>query len=218
MFSWIHQFDLFLFDFDGLLVSTERLHYRSYIAAFQSFGFHLDWTFEEFTELAHRHAMIFRKALYEKFPTLNPNWDLLYTEKRKQYEKLIDEGAVDLMPGVEGLLKELERAQIRRCVATHSPRAPVEKIKQAHPCLQTIPLWITREDYLNPKPSSDCYHLAIQKLGEPGDRIIGFEDSIRGFQALQGTEALPVLICPSSNVPAGLDGLHFESLEQIQLS
>ena len=36
-------------------------------------------------------------------------------------------------------------------------------------------------------------------LADPSDRVIGFEDSLRGIQALKETFALPVLICDSSH-------------------
>ena len=50
--------------------------------------------------------------------------------------------------------------------------------------LHSIPHWITREDYKNPKPSPDGYLEAIKRLAKPGDAIIGFEDSRRGLTAL----------------------------------
>ena len=220
MFSWVSKFDLFLFDFDGLLVSTERLHYKAYIAAFKKMGFDLDWSFEKFTKLAHLHSNAFRAALYSQFPALHPEWEVTHAIKREEYIKLIEEGDVDLMPGVNDLLFELQKKNIRRCVATHSPKAQVELVKKRHLCLQTIPLWITREDYQNPKPSSDCYLQAIEKMGKKGDQMVGFEDSLRGYRALQGAPCLPVLICLNKDVPEVLqnEAIHFETFNDVQFS
>jgi len=61
--------------------------------------------------------------------------------------------------------------------------------------LATIPHWITRYDYTHPKPHPECYETAIDKFAKADDRIIGFEDTVRGLRALQATRALPVLIC-----------------------
>ena len=86
------------------------------------------------------------------------------------------------MPGVEKLLRALEAAKIRRCVVTHSALAQTALIRSKIPVLQTLPQWITREDYEKPKPNPECYLKAIQLYGKMGDRIVGFEDSVRGSQ------------------------------------
>ncbi len=80
---------------------------------------------------------------------------------------------------------------------THSPASFVRNIRKRHLLLDTIPHWITREDYVHPKPNPACYQMAINQLARPSDEIIGFEDSPRGLDALLGTRAKPVLICPS---------------------
>jgi len=101
---------------------------------------------------------------------------------------------VQLMPGVQEMLMVLQQANIKRCVVTHSPKALVDTIRQQHPILNTIPYWITREDYIHPKPHPEGYQLAISRYATPSDKIIGFEDTWRGIQALLQTRAFPVLI------------------------
>lgn len=216
--KWISRFQLFLFDFDGLLVNTEHLHFQAYINMLAQRGFKLEWSFAKWCEMAHLNAEALREGLYAEFPDLEPNWALLYAEKKQAYFDLISSGKVELMPGVERLLKELAKAGIRRCVVTNASLPQVKIISSHISILKTIEHWVTREDYENPKPSPDSYLRAIQLYGKPGDKIIGFEDSIRGIQALKQTPALPVLICPSHHpllelVAEGV--VHFESLEQI---
>ncbi|MEZ5315113.1 MAG: HAD family hydrolase [Chlamydiales bacterium] len=98
------------------------------------------------------------------------------------------------MPGVEVLLQALEKARIKRCVVTNSNRYEVELLRDSHPILQSIPYWIVREDYDQPKPSPECYEKAIQKFGKEGDQIVGFEDSPRGLEALLGTSAKGIFV------------------------
>lgn len=195
---WIEKFDLFLFDLDGLLVDTERLHFEAYRALCAQYGHELNWSFEDYIQVAHTSYEGLEKAIHPHIEK-GGSWDELYREKKALYLELLRQGQLALMPGVEALLKELASSSIKRCVATHSARELVETIKQKLPILKTIPVWITREDYVNPKPAPDAYLKAISLLAEPGDRIIGFEDSLRGVQALQGTPAQPILICPSDH-------------------
>jgi beta-phosphoglucomutase len=220
--QWIHQFQLFLFDFDGLLVNTEELHYRAYLKMCGDRGFDLKWSFNRYCEPAHNGATALRDQIYAEFPvlqTMEPNWDVLYAEKKRAYIELIKQGNIQLMDGVSDLLYALQRAGIRRCVVTHSLRELIEIIRAQLPVLQTIPHWFTREDYDKPKPNPDGYLKAIERLSMPGDRIIGFEDTPRGLQALQGTSAKSVLICAKDypELPNALKGdvVHFESFRFI---
>jgi beta-phosphoglucomutase len=213
--DWIHQFQLFLFDFDGLLVDTERLHFQAYIDMMKTQGFSLSWSFPRYCSVAHLHATALKEALYAEFPTLSPNWDLLYAQKKKNYLALISSGKAELLPGAEKLLQALRSSNVRHCVVTNSFREQTDIIASHLPALQTIPLWITRENYQKQKPDPEPYLTAIHQLGRPGDRIIGFEDTIRGLSALQGTSATPVLIGPCAHpAPPGI--LHFPSLEEIK--
>lgn len=188
------RFDLFLFDFDGLLVNTEHLHFQAYVNMMAEQGFALSWNFRSYCELAHSSADGLREKLYVDFPDLNPDWASLYALKKKMYMELLASGKVELMPGVTKILPLLEQKKKRRCVVTHSPLPQIQAIRSQHPILQTIPHWITREDYGAPKPSPEGYLKAITLYGKQGDKIIGFEDSLRGLQALQNTPATPVFI------------------------
>lgn len=197
--QWIFDYQLFLFDFDGLLVDTEKLHYQAYINMCAARGFSLNWSFHRYSEAAHHDPNALRDQIYEEFPLLKlqePDWKVLYEEKKRIISELFEKGTVPLMPGVKELLLALEEANIKRCVVTHSPTLLIKKIRAQNPLLDTIPHWITREDYTHPKPHPECYQIAIDRLKQKGDHIIGFEDSPRGLSALLETEAKPVLICP----------------------
>lgn len=217
--KWIRDFNLFLFDFDGLLVNTEHIHFQAYVNMMAKRGYNLGWSFARFCEMAHLNASALREGIYAQFPDLDPDWDTLYEEKKRNYFELISSGRVELMPGVERILRALQEANIRRAVVTNSLLEQIRLIRSHIPILQTIKHWVTREDYEKPKPSPESYLKAIQLYGQPGDKIIGFEDSIRGLQALKQTPALPVLICPSHHplleIATVGNVVHYESLDQL---
>lgn len=197
--DWITNYQLFLFDFDGLLVDTEQLHHLAYIEMCKQRGFNLSWNFEKYSSIAHHSSEALKQQIYSEFPALfeqESDWRILYKEKSSFFFDFLLQGNISLMPGVEKLLVALDKANIKRCVVTHSALKLIEKIKSHHAVLNSIPHWITREDYLNPKPDPECYQLAIKKYGSGCNRIIGFEDSPRGLSALLGTSTKPVLICP----------------------
>lgn len=195
--SWIEQYSLFLFDFDGLLVSTEHLHFKAYQNMVAAQGLHLPWTFADFCLHGHYSSDMLRCGIYHAAPelqTCGKSWDELYKEKKKEYMKLLQCNSVTLMLGVETLLPQLTIGGIKMCVVTHSPKEQIDAILLQIPLLQSIPHWITRHDYTRPKPDPECYELAIAKYASPQDKVIGFEDSPKGLKALQQTRAQAVLL------------------------
>ncbi|KIC73595.1 MULTISPECIES: HAD family hydrolase [Candidatus Protochlamydia] len=200
--NWIQHYQLFLFDFDGLLVNTEILHFQAYQKMCEQRGFKITWSFEQYSGFAHHHANGLRDAIYAQFPALyqqEPEWNILYEEKKKAFMKLLQEGRVQLMPGVSDLLLALKEANINRCVVTHSAFQLIKTIREQNPILNSIPYWITREDYIHPKPDPQCYLTAIERYAEKEDKVIGFEDSPRGLNALLQTQAKAVLVCPPNS-------------------
>jgi len=198
--EWIHDYDLFLFDFDGLLVNTEELHFQAYVQMCLNRGFDLQWSFNQFSLAAHYKSEALQSSIYAELPLLKaqePNWSILYEEKKAAYLRLLNEGSVRLMPGVASLLQNLQSANITRCVVTHSAIESIRLIRSQLPLLNTIPYWITREDYSEPKPNSECYEVAIKRYSNGSSKVIGFEDVPKGLNALRQTRAKPVLICSS---------------------
>ena len=219
---WINNFDLFLFDFDGLLVNTEHIHYQAYVNMLKNRGLDLDWGFEVFCSIAHSSQEGLRIEIYSKFPQLfemQPRWEVLYEEKKKAYFDLISGAKVELMPGVEKLLLFLKESNKLSCVVTNSLLDHARVIIGNNPILKNIDYWITREDYLNPKPDPECYLRAIQLYGKTGDKIVGFEDTIKGINALCQTPAKSVLVCashhPQEDILLKKGVVHFESFDKI---
>lgn len=190
--KWIHHYQLFLFDFDGILVNTEELHFKAYKKMCKARGFSLRWDLPTYISYAMYSAAGLKEGIYKEFPDLKryePCWEILYKEKKQAYIELISDEGAALMPGVEKLLIALSESNIKRCVVTHSTKHQIDVLRRKNPLLDSIPVWITREQYSEPKPNSECYEKAIAMLADPEDRIAGFEDSPRGLKALLGTKA-----------------------------
>ena len=195
--EWIKDYQLFLFDFDGLLVNTEEIHFQAYQKMCTNRGCDLPWDFSRYCRAAHYNQETLRRELMEAVPGLREmesDWETLYQEKKQAMVELLSMGSVKMMPGAGELLSALDRERIARCVVTNSPNEQIELIKQGNPVLDTIPHWFTRETYSKAKPDPECYLNAIDKLCPKGGSVIGFEDTPRGMRALMGTSAEAVMI------------------------
>ncbi len=220
--SWFDIFDFLLFDFDGLLVDTEKLHFQAYQKMLAHYDQKLDWSFADYCSLAHADDVAVKNAIYRQFPPLkNVPWKKLYQKKKELYMQLLIATEIDLMPGVKELLMKIGETGKKSCVVTHSLKELVDAIRRKNPLLQNIPHWITREDYSRPKPAPDGYLKALNLYGRKTaqEKVIGFEDTIRGLKALRDSCCIvPVLICSPDHPQmqsVGKDILHFTSFKQL---
>lgn len=200
------EFQLVMFDFDGVLVDSERAHYRAYQAMCHGRNVPLSWDFATYCSYAHYSSTAVQEALYQHYPQLyvqEPNWHVLYAEKTRALVNIYRQGDIALMPGAAVLLEALEQQKMPRCVVTHSAKDLVDMLRSQHPVLNTIPHWITREEYAKAKPAPDGYLVAMQRLLPPGGKAIGFEDTPRGLQALLASGATAVLVpqCEYPEIP-----------------
>lgn len=216
--QWIEQFQFFLFDFDGVLVDTEPLHYEAYRQVFLDRGIPWPFDFEQYCTAALAASQGLKKALLTQLPDLD--WDAVSVEKKHNYWEMLQAKPLMLMPGVERILQALQTHKCISCVVTNSYRNQVEAIKEKIPLLQSIPHWMTREDYEHPKPSPEGYLKAIDRFAPtPECKVVGFEDSLKGFEALSQTRARAILICPAHRTHVStclaMGGEHFTSFEAI---
>ncbi len=220
MLSPLSDLSAIFFDFDGLIVNTEPLHYRAYQLVMRENGLSLPWDFSTFVSIAHSSANGLSRAIIRIFPALfrSKSWKQLYAEKGRCYEKLLKKERLEWMPGALSILDCVQKSKVFYCVVTHSTRKHIMLCQNYLPWLKQIPLWVTREDYANPKPAPDGYLKAIELYHLEG-KMVGFEDTLRGIVSLQNAEIDPILICPQAhpqmNQCANPNLPHFESLDLV---
>jgi len=193
----IQSFDLFLFDLDGLLIKSEELHWLAYIEMCARRGYTLQIDFLDYYRIAQTASDAPQKFIYGQFPALQqeePNWSVLYEEKKKAYNEILHNNPPPLLDGVALFLQKLAGAKKKMAVVTHTARPFVDFIRSKNPELNLIPNWFCREDYKNGKPAPDGWLKAIGTLAKSGDRIIGFEDSLRGLHSLLAAKVTPVIV------------------------
>lgn len=186
-----------LFDFDGLLVKTEQLHYDAYKRSLQEFGYPCSWDLTQYCLIAHSDANALRRTIEKQYPEFLQNknlWDEMYELKKQYLLKHFAQNNVPLMPGVAAFLNLVLEQGKQCCVVTHSPSSIVDPIKEQHPILKEISLWLTRSDYEHSKPHPDGYLKALHLLNATPQESIGFEDTPRGVRALLRAGVSPIMV------------------------
>lgn len=217
---WILDYKAIFFDFDGLLVNTEHLHFEAYRQLLLQNDSSFPWDFPTFASVAHQSHTGLRQLITSHVPDLveKKGWEALYDEKKTCYQNLLKQGCLEMMPSAEQVLHLVKEAGVPHGVVTNSTKQQVELIQEHLPILKQIPFWVTREDYAQPKPAADSYLKALELLSVT-EKAVGFEDALRGVRSLQGAGIDPVLICspdhPQMEEASKEDLLYFPNFEAL---
>jgi beta-phosphoglucomutase len=178
-----------LFDLDGVLADTERLHWAAYRALLREHG--RDIPLDEY-----RHRFIAEGG--------GPEWacaalalpltpDELRRLKAPRYRALLD-AELRECPGARAALARL-RPTHRLAVATNSLRAEVDLILGRLGMADLLQATIAREDYLHAKPAPDAYLAAAAALGLAPAECVVVEDTARGVRAAHAA-GIPAIAVP----------------------
>lgn len=181
-----------VFDFDGIIVDTEPLHYRAFQRMLEPLGLGYSW--EEYVE----RYMGFddRDAFRETFRVAGkelPEERLheLIAGKGQAFQDIIVAG-VTPYPGVVELVKELSgRMPVALCSgALASDIAPILAMLGISGCFSIV---VTADDVAASKPDPASYRLAVEKLaalrpdcGIVPASCIAIEDTPAGIASAKG--------------------------------
>ena len=202
MTSLLDLYDLFCFDFDGLLVDSEALHKQAYELALAEFQLRCPVEFFDYCFAAHHPTGDRLKDLYTSiFPQIDEKkWSEIGKRKQKHYYNLIHTQPLLLMPQVDSFLEFLLRANKSLCVVTNSSLKVTLPYRKSFPILEKIPLWITRDDVQKGKPHPDGYLKALSHFAQiPKSRVLALEDALKGVTAILNAEITPLLVCPKQH-------------------
>lgn len=206
--------DAVIFDMDGLLLDTERMHGASMAAAAQAIGAVFDDAL--FARLVGVHREANRLTLTEHFGADFP-LDAFYADSHARFVAA-SAGGIPLRPGVMALLDHLAEAGIARAVATSTASPHAEAALERAGLLDRFDAVVTRSDVANPKPAPDPYLLAAERLGARPAHCLALEDSHNGVRAAaaagMATIMIPDLLGPTEET-RGLTIATLESLADV---
>jgi len=164
-----------LLDLDGTLIDSNKLHIESYNKTFNLFNLNLNLNLTE------------NDININDYLKYNIKDDVLINKIKSQKIKFLLESkdTINLINGAEKIIKYISENNINHCVVTNTSSSTVKFFKDKVPILNNLTNWVTREDYSEPKPNSECYNYAIKNYFKNEKYIIGFEDSYIGYCALK---------------------------------
>lgn len=191
------DFDLYLFDFDGIILDTEPVYYQVFLNVWADYGLDIFIDFSTYYYLSSLGRELFQQQLVARFPQTASFFPQFFQDRDRIYGQRIRESKeIQCVSGIPLMVEYLLDRKKIFGVVTNSSREHTEYFKQQFPLLENFHFWVTREDYVRAKPASDSYRYAYKKFASPSDRVIGFEDSLKGLRALSGIPATLVAINP----------------------
>ena len=172
------EFDVVLFDNDGVLVDTEPLFLRATQELLSTVGVTL--SAELYAELTlGRGASVFELAVAHGLSTLEIAQ--LRARRNERYSELIDEG-VRILDGVSDTLARLHGVR-PLAIVTSSGRDDFERIHRQTDLVHFFEFVLTDGDYARHKPHPDPYLMAAERFGVTPERCLVVEDTERGLAA-----------------------------------
>ena len=166
-----------IFDLDGLLADTEKLHLSSYKTVFSKLGFEL--SDQEYADHWIRDGQGTDAFVAKKNLSFDP--DFVRKEKAILYKKLVSSSA-ETMPGARELLCSL-KGKKKMALATSSHP------KDAHEVLKALDI----EDFFSCvaakfsvqriKPFPDIFLYAANEMNIPPENCLVMEDAEKGILA-----------------------------------
>jgi len=216
-----------IFDFDGVIVDSEPLHFRSMQEALRTEGIEITEAEYYRLYLAHDDRGALRLALEHHGRPAPPAFvDTLAERKTESFEAVLRD--VSFFPGAARLVRTLAE-HIPLAIASGARRTEIEAILTAGRLRDAFTAVVGVDDVMKTKPNPEPYLTAMTRLTpkapglEPG-QCIAFEDSIPGILSAKAAGMKVVAVANSypaekltvaHRVVATLEGLETSGLKAL---
>jgi HAD superfamily hydrolase (TIGR01509 family) len=189
-----------VFDFDGLILETERPDYQSWREVYLEHGEEL--TMDVWGDVIGRGASYF-DPYQELVAKLGHDLDRETVLNRRKARHLEMIAELEILPGIRDAVDDATRLGIRLGVASSSSRAWVTGHLERLGLAASFDCVRCRDDVANTKPDPELYLSVCACLGvAPGDAV-ALEDSANGIAAAKAAGMRCVAI--PNPMTAGLD-------------
>ena len=181
----------FIFDFDGVVVDTEKYHYLSWCQSAAHVGYDLGW--EEYLPLKSTGNTEITQYICDHSgkEVSDELFQIMRNTKLTSFDELVkDLSEKDVLPGIRDFLTWLNTQGVKTAVASSSNTS--SGLAKRFDLTKHFGVVIDGNIKLPRKPAPDTFLLAAKMLGvEPKDCIV-FEDSLAGIEAA-GNAGMPVV-------------------------
>lgn len=176
-----------IFDFDGIIVDSEPMHYRAFRQVLEPLGLDFSWEAYCETYIGYDDRDTFRLALQEKGrKSCASEIKRLIRAKAAVFQELIRQGEATPLPGAVELIRSLP-GRLPTALCSGALREDILPILDHLGIAGAFNVIVTAEDTPKSKPDPAPYRLAIEKLGVAiPATAVAIEDTPAGILSAKG--------------------------------
>lgn len=167
------KFNAIIFDFDGVIIDSERLKFNDLKTLLKKRGLKLPNS--RFKEMIGKKTKYFLINEFEGKLT-NKQIEYIITERNRLAHNYA------LIKGVKSFIRFLKNRKIKLGLATGTKRAIVSKVIKDYG-INDFSFKVTGEEFKRSKPNPEVYKKAIQKSKTDINKIAVIEDSVAGVKS-----------------------------------
>lgn len=194
-----------LFGSMGTLVETSEMQRQAFNDAFAEAGLDWDWDVETYRRLLERPGGQARIERYAAERGESVDAAALHRRKTALFDREIEEGALELRPGVLDVLDMARDVEIPVGLATSTSRENLDVMFSATTGQLTEERFAFVGDAsmaARPKPAPDIYLAALKALGIGAAECIVIEDTLACFEASRAA-GIHAIAFPNENAARG---------------
>ncbi|UTA46487.1 HAD family phosphatase [Simiduia sp. 21SJ11W-1] len=181
-----------LFDHDGTLVDSERVHYEFWAQVLHGHGCEL--SAEDYINQCVGVSEIRTAEIFKAQFNLNASVVTLVEQKRRVAEAFHRDQHYPLMPGVAATLGRLAATPLTLAVVSGSAAFALEASLTALGLRDLFACVASGENVPHNKPAPDVYQLAMQRLNLAPEQCMAIEDTASGLQAAKAAGVFTCVI------------------------
>lgn len=176
-----------IFDFDGIIVNTEPLHYRAFQEVLEPLKLEFPWEEYVGAYIGGDDRDVFRLRYRNAGKKLgDPALAELIKKKAVAFQHLARVAGVKPYPGVTDLIAAAGEKKIPVALCSGALRSDIEPVLAANGLQKTFVAMVTADDVAASKPDPESYRLVVEKLSLPPRECLAIEDTPAGIQAAKG--------------------------------
>ena len=179
-----------VFDFDGVVVDSEPLHYQAFVMVGKSIGFSFsyDQYVAQYIGFDDRDAFRLMLAVSGEDAT-DERLAQLCADKQKAFDVLAPMAAASgaiAIPGALDLIDAAHAAGRPMAIASGATQADIHLMLTLLDRRDRFELIVAADDVEKSKPDPSTYALAAERLGIDPARCLAIEDTKAGLMSAQG--------------------------------
>lgn len=186
------QAEAVIFDFDGVIVDTEPLHYAAFQRLLEPLGLGFSWDQYVETYMGFDDRDAFMEAFKSDRSGLSTTaLQGLIDRKAVLFQEIIRDG-INAYPGVVELIRYIQATNTPLAISSGALRSDIAPILETLGISDCFDVIVTAEDVAHSKPDPECYSLAHAKLNEcrrltlSPEQVLAIEDTPAGIAAAKG--------------------------------